>query len=124
MNTKTAAYVFGAVFTLVGLMGFVPALTPDGEVLGLFKVDTLHNIVHLSSGLLGLALASMGGGYAKKYLLGFGAVYALVTVIGLVQGDTILGLFVINSTDNLLHIGLTAGLLGSGLLLPEADAKA
>ena len=121
LTTKTAALVFGVVFTAVGVLGFVPALTPDDKLLGLFQVDTLHNIIHLASGLLGLALASMGGAYAKKYLVGFGAVYALVAVVGIAQGDTVLGLIGVNLADNLLHVVLAVGLLGAGLTLPEEE---
>lgn len=119
LTTKTVALVFGVVFTAVGVLGFVPALTPDDKLLGLFQVDTLHNIIHLASGLVALALASMGGAYAKKYLIGFGAVYALVAVVGIVQGDTVLGLIGVNLEDNILHIVLAVGLLASGFTLPE-----
>ena len=124
MNTKTVAYVFGAVFTAVGILGFVPALTPNGNLLGLFHVGTLHNIIHLASGLVALGLASMGGAYAKKYLIGFGAVYGLVAVVGLVQGHTVLGLIDVNAADNILHIVLALALVGSGLVLPADDGIA
>jgi hypothetical protein len=121
LTTKTAALVFGVVFTVVGVLGFIPAVTPDSHLLGIFHVDTLHNIIHLASGLLGLALASMGGAYAKKYLVGFGAVYALVALVGIVQGNTVLGLIEVNLADNLLHVVLAVGLLGAGLTLPEEE---
>lgn len=122
LTTKTVATVFGVVFLAVGVLGFVPGITTNNHLLGIFEVGTLHNIVHILSGALALVLASMGGAYAKKYLIGFGAVYALVAVVGLVQGDTVLGLFPINVADNLLHIGLALGLIGTGLVLPTEDA--
>ena len=121
LTTKTVAMVFGVVFLLVGVLGFVPGATPDGELLGVFHVDTLHNIIHVLSGLVALGLASMGAKYGKTYLVGFGAVYALVAVVGLVQGDTVLGLFGVNAADNVLHVVLALGLLGTGLTLPAED---
>src|SRR5438132_3618228 len=46
---KTAALLFGIVFLLIGILGFVPAVTPDnGMLLGIFHVNTAHNIVHLT----------------------------------------------------------------------------
>src|SRR5215213_1305861 len=89
--------VFGVVFVLIGILGFVPGATTTGAdgmqlLLGLFMVDGLHNSIHLLSGVAGLA-ASMNERYSRLYLQIFGAVYALVAVIGLIQGDTVLGLF-------------------------------
>ena len=46
---RTVALVFGVVFLLVGILGFVPALTPGGALLGLFMVNGVHSVVHLSS---------------------------------------------------------------------------
>lgn len=45
---KTAAILFGVVFLFIGILGFVPAATPaNGMLLGIFHVNTAHNIVHL-----------------------------------------------------------------------------
>lgn len=122
LTTKTVAMVFGVVFLLVGILGFVPGITSSGKLLGIFEVDTLHNIIHLLSGVLALGLGSMGGSYGKMYLVGFGAVYALVAVVGLVQGDTVLGLIDVNAADNILHVVLAVALLGAGLTLPADEA--
>jgi len=63
------AGLVGAVFLLVGVLGFIPGITTDydsmeftghtsgAELLGLFQVSVLHNIVHLLFGVVGLALA-------------------------------------------------------------------
>lgn len=119
---KKAALTFGIIFTLVGILGFIPGFTtpgPDGNalLLGLFEVNATHNIVHLLSGLAGLAAAA-NARYAKMYLIGLGAVYALVTLLGLFM-DPVLGLLPVNGADNLLHLLLTVGLLGAGLGLKE-----
>lgn len=112
---RTASKVFGAVFLLIGVLGFVPALTPDGNLLGIFHVNTLHNIVHLASG----AVALMAGFYsdqgARRYFQVFGVVYALVAVLGLMAGDNaILGLVANNTADNLLHVVIAATALYLG----------
>jgi len=122
---KKVALVFGVVFTLVGLLGFVPGVTStdaDGHqlLLGLFMVDAMHNVVHLASGILGLAAAGSAK-YAKWYLVGFGVVYGLVTLIGFFD-DTVFGLLHVNTADNWLHLVLTLGLLGAGLGLQGDDS--
>lgn len=125
---KKIALAFGAIFTLIGILGFVPGITSTDAtgmqlLLGLFMVDTIHNSIHIASGLAGLSAASSEGN-AKWYLRVTGIVYAIVAVIGLVQGDTVLGLFDVNFADNLLHVGLALGLLGAGFgNLASADTS-
>lgn len=125
---KKVSLVFGAVFLLVGLLGFVPGVTTtdsDGMqlLLGLFMVDTLHNFVHIISGVAGLAAAGSTR-YAKWYLVGFGAIYALVTLVGFMD-QTLFGLMHVNTADNWLHLVLAVGLLGAGFgLVGEGAAPA
>lgn len=97
------AWVFGIVFLAVGVLGFVPALTPGGYLLGLFMVDPLHNVIHIASGLLALGAVLMGN-YARLYFQVFGVVYAVVAVVGFLQGDTVLGLIMTNMADHVLHL--------------------
>ena len=112
-------WAFGIVLTLVGILGFVPGIASGGLLLGIFMVDPLHNIVHLLSGLLALGAVSMWKSYLKLYFQVFGVVYALVAVIGLVQGNTILGILVVNMADNLLHVAIAAAALWAGFGLKQ-----
>jgi len=106
------AVALGAVLTLVGILGFIPALAPNGNLLGIFAIDPVHNIVHLLSGIVGLAVAyAANGAYSRWYAGIFGAVYALVTIIGFIQGHTVLGLINVNLADNLLHTAIAAASL-------------
>lgn len=116
----------GVVFLLVGIAGFIPGITTnlydglefagnDGnaELLGIFKVSILHNIVHGLFGIAGLALAATASG-ARTFLVGGGAIYVALWLLGIVGGaDWIPS----NDADNWLHLGLGVGLivLGVGL---------
>jgi len=109
---KLYATVLGAVLTAVGILGFVPGLSPNGDLLGIFAIDPLHNSIHILSGVVGLAVAfSARGAYARYYALIFGLVYGLVTLIGFIQGTTVLGLINVNLADNILHLLITAASL-------------
>ncbi len=111
MTTKNIMYVLGVILILVGLLGFV-----QDPVLGIFEVDTLHNLVHLASGILALVFASRGESQARMAALVLGIVYALVTVLGFLSGDNkILNLITINDADNYLHLVLAVIFLIFGL---------
>lgn len=112
--------VFGVVFLAAGVLGFVPGVTTDeGLLLGILQVSPLHNVIHILSGVAAL-LAAKTAEYAKMYFQVFGVVYLVVTVVGFVQGDTVLGLIDVNTADNVFHAFLAVALLGIGFGL-KAD---
>jgi hypothetical protein len=104
---KTLALLFGVVFLLIGILGFVPALAPNEMLLNIFHVNAAHNAVHLLTGVVAL-LASMGGvGASKTFFKIFGVVYGLVAILGLVVGDgMLLGLISNNMADTWLHVAI------------------
>ena len=110
---KLYAQVLGAVLALVGILGFVPALSLNSNnLLGIFAIDPLHNIIHLLSGIVGLSAGFLSSGhYARLYAGVFGAVYGLVTIVGFIQGTTVLGLIRVNAADNFLHTAIAAASL-------------
>jgi hypothetical protein len=116
---KNLAFLFGAVFLLVGILGFIPAVTPmhsDGMryLLGLFMVGGVHNAVHLLSGVAAIAGGLASEKYAQLYFRVFGSVYLLVTIVGFIQKTTVLGLFHVNTADNFLHLVLAVVILAVG----------
>jgi len=76
----------------------------------------IHNIIHLASGLIGIAAAATSLQNSRMFLIIFGLVYGLVTIIGFMQGTTILGLFSINDADNYLHLAISAACLIVGFV--------
>lgn len=105
---KTMAVLFGVVFLVVGILGFVPAVTKDQMLLGIFHVNTAHNCVHLLSGVIALICGTMGVGASRTYFKLFGLVYAAVAVLGFLNpGDTmLLGLISNNTADTWLHVAI------------------
>ena len=120
---KKAALLFGVVLTLVGILGFVPAFTTTDAngmelLLNLFMVDATHNVIHLATGLAAL-LSVSNARWTRLFFQVFGVVYAVVTVVGFVQGDTVLGLIHVNLADNLLHLALAVSFLALGFGVKE-----
>ena len=121
---KKLAWVFAVVFVAVGILGFVPGVTSNGNLLGIFEVDTVHNLVHLVSGLIFAWGALASEKTAQSVFKVFGVVYALVAVIGLVQGDTVLGLIATNTADHILHIVIALVALYAGFGMKEEGGVA
>jgi arginine exporter protein ArgO len=126
---QKVALVFGIVFLIVGLGGFIPGLTSNIEslqfagheseamLLGIFQVSILHNIVHLLFGIVGLLAARSFGG-SRAYLIWGGVVYALLWLYGLfVPHDHSANFVPLNTADNWLHFVLAVAMIGLGLLL-------
>jgi hypothetical protein len=133
---QRAALVVGAVFLLVGVLGFIPGVTTDysdlsmaghqsdAMLLGLFQVSILHNLVHLLFGVAGIALARSRDG-ARLFLLGGGVIYLVLWLYGLVINSESAANFIpVNTADNWLHLLLGVGMIAAGLLTTRDTATA
>jgi hypothetical protein len=125
---QSIAALAGVVFLLAGLLGFVPGITTGygrmsfagessrAQLLGVFQVSILLNLVHLLIGVAGLVLAKTAEG-ARTFLVGGGAVYLVLWVVGLVGA---LGWLPANGADNWLHFAFGAVLVGLGVAARRA----
>jgi hypothetical protein len=88
-------------------------------VFGVLDVNGWHNVVHLLSGLAGLALFRSYSG-SRAYAIGLGAVYTVVAIWGFVigGGESILGFLPVNSEDNVLHLLIALAGVFAGLGTP------
>lgn len=122
---KKIGLAFGAVFVLVGLAGFVPALTPDGKLLGLFAVNGAHNLVHIATGAIALGIALASPAALSLFFKVFGVVYGLVAILGYFSGDQpILGMIAHNMADMWLHVAIAAVSLWLGFGMKEDVVRA
>jgi len=111
MSAKKLSLLFGVVFIAVGLLGFV-----SNPIIGLsenaiFHADTMHNIVHIVSGVLFLLVALAAPASSRRFLFLFGIVYCLIGILGFFTMGTagmgeVLGFLHVNGADNYLHVGL------------------
>jgi arginine exporter protein ArgO len=136
---KKAATAVGAVFLLVGILGFIPGITShiypmdlmntnkvtsNEKLLGIFEVSVLHNLVHVLFGVAGLLMARTWDG-AKNYLIGGGVIYLVLWLYGLViPKDSPANFVPVNSADDWLHFVLGAAMIALGVLLAKRDREA
>src|SRR5215203_1654547 len=101
MDIRRFALIFGIVFLLVGVMGFVPPLLThpvadaghaghelrvnafEGYLLGLFHVNVLHSLVHVLFGVMGIVM-SRAADSAVLYARIVAVSYGLLTIMGLI----------------------------------------
>jgi hypothetical protein len=115
------ATIFGAVYLLIGLLGFAVTggvgfiATKGGLLLGLFEVNPLHNVAHLLIGAA-LVIAGLSSIRASRTVNSvIGAVYLLLGIVGLFILDSPANILAINGWDNVLHFASAIILLGVGL---------
>ncbi|MHB1242678.1 MAG: DUF4383 domain-containing protein [Gaiellaceae bacterium] len=123
------AWLFGIVFVLVGIFGFIPGITEDapgsfagedsdGSLLGIFQVSILHNLAHLAFGV-GI-LAARKHATALTYLLVGGIAYLGLFLLGILGATDWLPA---DDTDDWLHLALAAALLGGWLVSRNEAAR-
>jgi hypothetical protein len=113
---KLYAGVVGATLVVAGIIGFFYSASfgSPGDVdavFGILDVNAWHNLVHIATGLLGLAAFSAGAYASRTYAIAIGVVYIVVAIWGFIIGDgeSILGFIPINTEDNVLHLLLGVG---------------
>ncbi|MBT8160123.1 MULTISPECIES: DUF4383 domain-containing protein [Arthrobacter] len=129
---RLIATIFGAVFLLVGVLGFfvtsgIGFFATDGANLIIFAVNPLHNIIHLAVGAALLYAGLNNATLSKAVNSTVGAVYLLVGILGLFLVGSALNIIALNGADNVLHLASAVVLLGVGLSqdkVPAGHARA
>jgi hypothetical protein len=122
---ETLGVLWGVLFLLGGILGFVPGITKDGMFLGIFMVNTPHGLMHIASGAIFLIASRLGAGTARLWFQIFGMFYAALAVIGLAVGDgMIFNLISNNDYDAWGHAVLALILLLIGFATQKQSATA
>jgi hypothetical protein len=120
--------LFGITLLAVGILGFIAnssfgsGSNVQGSDFIIFEVNGWHNLVHILSGVAGIAL-SRRADTARLFALGFGAVYLLVAIWGFVDGNDVIGLIPVDTADNILHLAIAALGIGAGLTSPVGTRR-
>jgi hypothetical protein len=115
---KRLALVFGIIFLLVGIAGFLTpggmdmGVDPAGMLLGLFPVNMLHNAVHVAFGLWGI-VASRSFNGARNFARIGGIIYLVLAILGFVMPNGF-GMVPLGGHDVWLHAVLAIALLAAG----------
>jgi hypothetical protein len=124
---QTAAMVFGAIYLLAGVAGFLPFLggsytQTNSALFNVFQVNLLHNLVHVVIGIAGLASASSLAN-ARNFCRAVGVILLLLGVLGIFVAQP-LELLNIGGLDIALHLVSGALLAYFGFAAPISTRSA
>jgi uncharacterized protein DUF4383 len=129
---QSIASVVGALFLLIGVLGFIPGITTHygdlsfaghrsgARLLGLFQVSILHDLVHVLFGIVGIALANTPDG-ARSFLVGGGVVYLSLWLLGVIGAGSWIP---VSTADNWLHLAFGLGMIVLGVVTTRGGARA
>ena len=120
---QTIAKLFGWVLILVGVLGFLGfaggtmSMGTPSNLLTLFPVNVVHNIVHILIGLWGLNAARTATA-ATAYCKQAGVLFLLLAVLGFIPATAAMlaNLVPIDGADVYLHLLLAVILLYFGFM--------
>ncbi len=121
MRLRIAALIFAVLFLGAGIAWHLSFLFDNGLLFGLFQIDSMHNKVHLASGLVAL-IGTTSSRLSRIYFKVFGGIYLLLGILGFILQDQFLAMQ-INLADSVLHagIGIVALLIGFKLKVPAGE---
>lgn len=109
--SRVVALVVGAVFMLVGALGFTA--NDQAWLFGILSVNPLQNALHLALGAILVAIAFTAK--APLFAAVMGTVLLALGIAGLFIISTEFNLIAVNGAANLLHFASAAVLLSVGL---------
>jgi len=116
------SWVFGIILIIIGVLGFIKAASSSGLLFGTFSLDTMDALIYIATGALAIVAARQGAFRTRLYFKVFGIIYALITVLGFIQGNAVLGLMVVNTPDNVLNLVIALVALWAGFGSKEAHS--
>ncbi len=124
---RLVAIVVGAVYLLLGVLGFTTArgaafFDPHGGLLfGVFGVNLFHDVVHLVIGAALLIAGISNVRAARTVNVAAGVVFLVLGIAGLFVVGTPFNVLALNTPDHVLHFAGAVVLLGVGLGAGRGD---
>lgn len=114
---KGFSLFYGIFFIMLGVFGFLPFFIDEGCLFDTFKVNEASNIIHISTGIVGIWMFFAQGYYQRIYFQIVGFIYAIFSIFGFIYGKApVLGFIANNPPMTWLHVifAVLALVLGFG----------
>lgn len=104
MNKKVAQ-IFGTIFILIGILGFVPGIAFHGNLFHLFHVNAATNFFHLIIGFIAWWASHTSLRASQFFFRICGVILAAVGLMGFGYGDRdVMGFLANNIADAWFHL--------------------
>ena len=105
---KILAILFGLVFIIVGILGFLPDYAPNEKLFEMFTADLGHNVLLITTGVIALLCGFSSSGASRAFFILAGLAYAVIAGLGFYYGEGLLySTLKVNHADNWLHAGIS-----------------
>ena len=128
MNSNSTAMGWAALAGIVlvgaGLLGFLNTSIVGEADNALVRTGTVHNIVHLLTGLIALYIAfGLKGEQQVNAVLGFGVLYVII-LVAVIVSPTLFGLFSVpaNTAVHVIHAAVAIVSLAVGYMARGATS--
>ncbi len=122
ITARNVSLAFGFPFVAAGLLGFIPnpLLSPNG----LFEVNLMHNLLHVSVGAIFVIGAMLSETAARRTLQSLSIAGVALAILGFVaKADLLLGLVHVNEADKWLHAALALVIVAAAFGIPKPQAS-
>ena len=126
-NTNTTmgwAALAGIVLVAAGVLGFLNTSIAGTADNALLRVDTVHNIVHILTGLVALYIAfGLKGEQQVNAVIGFGILYVIIFA-AVLASPNLFGIFSVaaNAPLHVIHAAVAVVSLGVGYMARGASS--
>ncbi len=121
---RIAAYVFGILLLVFGLLGFFPMMVPARMQLELFHLNAVHNIIHIAMGIIALTVSSISAYASRLFFRILGFAFLGISVVGFFAGDKpIFAMLSSNPPNIALHVAIAIAALFLGFAFVSDEKK-
>ena len=122
ITSKNVSLAFGLAFVAAGFLGFIP--NPVVSTNGVFEVNVMHNLLHVSVGVVFIIGGMLSEKAARRTLQSLSIVGVALAILGFVaKSDLLLGLVHVNEADKWLHAGLAIVIVAAAFGIPKPQAS-
>jgi hypothetical protein len=111
MLLRTLAVIYGILFLVLGILGFIPNISPHEMLFWVFNVNPLLNVIHLITGIIAVWIGAVSVHGSKTYFVAVGIIYVILGILGFgYQKHEIFEVIANNMADAWMHLVL--GVIG------------
>lgn len=113
---RIAAFVIGLLLIIIAVLGFMPEFNQGGKFLGFFAINSISNIMHLATGVIGMMCGLKNSKTSTYFFIAIGVIYAIMALLGIYDSTMAIFRFIAaDGANNIFHAIIAAIALYFGI---------